>query len=130
MKLKCFDTTVAGIVSAKPYIRLNAKTGLMGLNASLVRNLKITAGDRISFYQDESSPKDWYLAKSAEGFLVRSKDDSAFVNNAHTAKSIIESLQKVLGGVTKVGFRVSEEPVQDGDITLYAIITINPINPK
>ncbi len=98
MKLKCFDTSVVGVVSARPYIRINGKTGLIGFNSTLTRNLNLSKGDRVSFYQDESSPKDWYLARSGDGFAVRMKEESSSLNNVHTAKSLIESLQKVRGG--------------------------------
>lgn len=53
----------------KPAITLR-KTGIITLNRVAAERMGLSAGDRITFCQDENNQGDWYLKKHPEGILL------------------------------------------------------------
>ncbi|WP_407512843.1 hypothetical protein, partial [Elizabethkingia miricola] len=63
MKLKQFSKTYER--SNRPMIRLNKKTGLFTINGACVEKIGLDPEkDLLQFFQDEDSPKDWYVCLS------------------------------------------------------------------
>lgn len=56
----------------KPAITLR-KTGIITLNRVAAERMGLSAGDRITFCQDENNQGDWYLKKHPEGILLGPK---------------------------------------------------------
>lgn len=121
MKLKEFKPTIVRI--GKPTINFN-RNGAISISQTAVEKAGITAEKKISFFQDESRPKDWYFSVS-EGvseFKIRkhTKNGSMLFNCKSLQQEIIASLG--LDTDTNISFPIGEVSVVDG-VKLYPIIT-------
>lgn len=95
MKLKKYDVSVNTGRSVEPTISFS-DSGVIRISKSATDALNIKAGDRLSLFQDEDSPTDWYLSKDKDGFPTRpgSTKDSGSVqfNSANTRNDFYQSL--------------------------------------
>ncbi|MDE5525671.1 hypothetical protein [Elizabethkingia meningoseptica] len=95
MKLKQFSKTYER--SHRPMIRLNKKSGLFTFNGQCVEKIGIDPNkDLLRFFQDEDSPKDWFICLSSDsGFKVRVDKagcKAAFMNNTALVRALIKTL--------------------------------------
>lgn len=105
------------IMNGRPKINIG-KSGYIRLSGSLVRESHLTAGDMVSFHQDEENPTDWYFKKGGELILRAPDSDSVSLtcNSSFLSKKIRGSL-KISDNVS---IPISTEPVEG---EYYALIT-------
>lgn len=131
MKLKQFNTTNSTLIrDSSPRIHLG-KNGAITISVGLCRLMDLKNGSRIELLQNTESPKDWYIAKSEDGFVLRAQDSGMLIFNCAAAvKSLIKSLNFNTPPLSGVTFQVSSAFVEEGKTMMYLIITSKPINLK
>lgn len=96
MKLKSFNAhnAASSKYSRLPSVNIGYTSGIIYFNESAKQLTNIKAGDKIEFLQDEDNPKDWYLAKSENGFEVRDKKKSkgVLVQSSKIVKELLHSI--------------------------------------
>lgn len=119
MKLKAFVNTRTR--PSECTMRMSLKTGLFTFTKSAKEKIGIDAEkDKIMFFQDEESPKDWFVCKSKEGFTVRTgSDDTTLHFNASTLKEQLRKTHQSVG--TSVLFHIGGETVIDG-VNYYPLL--------
>ncbi|EPL7677464.1 hypothetical protein RG089_000599 [Elizabethkingia anophelis] len=95
MKLKQFSKTYER--SNRPMIRLNKKTGLFTINGACVEKIGLDPEkDLLQFFQDEDSPKDWYVCLSTSSGYKSRTDKKAckavFMNSSSLVKELVKTL--------------------------------------
>jgi hypothetical protein len=113
--------TRSGSRAAKPTISF-AKAGMITISGAAVAILKLKEGDKVSIFQDEEEPKDWYIAPDPAGFEIRPiKSGKAWAfNNAAIAGAVRLAL-KAEGSVV---FPIAAEPALESEgLQCYAILT-------
>ncbi|MCK6611576.1 MAG: hypothetical protein L6Q78_11110 [Bacteroidia bacterium] len=127
MKLKIFDNETSMRAKAgRNSINVSFKKGLIRFSSMLVNTMHLKKGDCISFGQDESNPKDWYLFKSKTGFELRMNKELLLLNNIGTVRAISDSL----GIDYSTSFLVAKEPIKSDGIEYWPIITKSGIKSK
>lgn len=113
MKLRQFTKTYER--TQRPMLRFARKSGLVTINKAAVEKIGLNAENHfVQFFQDEDSPKDWYISLGSEtGFKVRQdkKDcNAAFMNNSALVKELVTTLSIpedcnsfIIGGHTEMG---------------------------
>ena len=138
MKLKKFnEENTPRTRRCDPTIRFVRKTGLISISAEAGRILGMDSDVRLEFFQNEEVTKDWYisLTRDQQGFQFRSKGSLYLLNSVSMCRSILDSLKTdrpvyasheidITKGAT---FRISTDPVIQGEKKLYYIITGKPL---
>ncbi len=127
MKLKIYNRQ--NIVSAratklKPRITISYKPGLIAFSKSATELLGLKKDTKLSFYQDETRPKDWYIGVDAdpEGFALRlDKSVRPAFNSTPLARLILDSI----GATGTQRLLIAPKPTDDG---LWVIITSSAKN--
>jgi len=105
-----------------------SKVGVLRLNKKAAQLLGIANGDRVSLFQDENRPQDWYISKTDSGLICRNaygKDREAKVaNNARLAAELHEQFAPSEKSVT---IQMAQEPI---DVGYYALITAKLVAKK
>ncbi|MCL6101012.1 MAG: hypothetical protein M1292_00755 [Bacteroidetes bacterium] len=113
MKLKqVFAASSASKAKIAPTVSINYFNGRMRFNAPTVVLLDLKESDKLAFYQDEESPRDWYFMKSkGVGSLplkVTQNSKALCVNNAKLVRPMLQSM----GISTPTQFLIGEELVE------------------
>lgn len=107
------------------YVSIN-KAGVFHFSKDFVVENNIKEGERIDFFQDEESLKDWYfsISKTGQSPLRSNKGNtwSLMVNCSFMAKKIKESISFDIDKTLTVPIGLSD--VIDG-LTIFPIITAN-----
>lgn len=127
MKLKEFNLTNSSFIkTGEPTISCNVTAGLVNLSPELCKIMKLGDGRRVSLFQDEENPQDWYITETTDGFRLREDkkgrggNSAITFNNTTTVKAMAKSL-KIVGNYFKC--RVGDTPVVVGKTSYYPIIT-------
>ncbi|MBN1187015.1 MAG: hypothetical protein JXB49_32355 [Bacteroidales bacterium] len=131
MKLKKYNANNSLLIrDASPRIRFS-NTGAITISVGLTRLMGLKNGSRIELLQNPDSPKDWYIAESADGFILRLQDSGALICNcAAAARSVIKSLNLTSPPIHGVTFPVSSALIEEEGTKMHPIITLKPINFK
>ncbi len=124
MKLKSFNAeNSASLRTGSATVNINHGSGVLTLSRVAVLELGLKAGDSIELHQDESSPKDWYISKSENGFTLREKAKEAngmlMFNNTTVAREILSSLN-IDGNASML---IATEATSLDGVELFAILT-------
>jgi len=99
MKLKTFNTINVASLSSKiqkPFIQVNAKTGLFNINNAACELMGLKDNDMIQFHQSEEEPSDWYLEQvKKDGFVIRNKENVGkgnLFNSTKICRMIFDSI--------------------------------------
>jgi len=92
MRLKKFEKVYHR--TGRPYFRFYRKTGLFTISKPMIKKIGLMPTDKLSFFQDEDSPKDWYLCIDQDkGTAIRFKRcGTCQMNNALLLKELVDSL--------------------------------------
>ena len=113
MKLKqIFATSSASKAKIAPTVSINYFNGRIRFNFPTVELLELSDKDRLSFFQDEESPKDWYFMKSkGPGSLplkVTQNSKALCINNAKLVRPMLRSM----GVSNPTQFLIGEQPIE------------------
>lgn len=110
-----------------PIIKIIPKMGFITLNHRACELLVIEPGQRVVLAQDESSPKEWYIAKtdSLAGFTLRSYPKSRTLHLQST--TIVDLILKSLDiqERKRITFQLANKPTVTKDHLLFAILINN-----
>ena len=104
------------------FISIN-KAGLFHFSKDLGIALELKEEDKVSFYQDETQPKDWYFAIEKEGKnkIRKSYDGRGFMTNA---QSISKEIKIALGKSTDKTLQIMVgQPTNINGIDYYPMLT-------
>lgn len=93
MKLKAFQSTNQRL--GRPIIRFSKKTGTITITKSAALKMELSSDDKVKFFQDEDSPKDWYVSFEKEnGLSIRTlKDSGGYIfNNSGLKNEFVKTL--------------------------------------
>ncbi len=71
------------------------KNGVIRLNELVVEHLILCSGNKINFYQDKDSPKDWFIKIEDDGLVLREKKSygkGLLLQSASITRDMIKSL--------------------------------------
>ena len=80
--------------NTEPLIHVS-KSGIITFNQQLINELKLVQKRKISFFQDEDSPKDWYIKlDTINGIPLKEKKNSSilYIQYKNLSDKILESL--------------------------------------
>jgi hypothetical protein len=107
-----FDPESCGHSHTAPLMHFSA-SGVISLNSSAVKLLNLQAGDCIKLLNSKRNPKEWYVLKFKDGFLLKKAYDkkckSLMTNNSFTCKAIMTALNKDKGFNIKIGLQPDED---------------------
>lgn len=123
-KLQIFDSkSVSGKSTSSPIISVNPTSGVINLNASLVKDINLEDGQQVAFSRDKETGN-WYLMKvlneATGGFVVRVYLDKG--KATFSCKSLVLELLKdhKIKGNDAQRFSVdTEHPSPAGDYMCY-----------
>ncbi len=123
MNLKKYDTTTDCGIFQGPYVRIT-KGGIWTFNKVTAKDLGVKVGDRITIFQDEENPKDWYLHidRSPSGFLVRDSAGQLRFSSKPSFVRMIESLGKDPKKISSAAIQIGKPFDHDG-LELLPLIT-------
>lgn len=103
------------------YLSFYLKTGQILFSSSLVKNLKLYNGRKISFFKDKNSEKDFYLKlDTSNGFVIKTnKKGSMRISSLSFIKYFYEEFKNLIQNKNSFRVKVSIE-IHDG---YYALIT-------
>lgn len=122
LKLKKYDATTSGQGGGRdPQVTFGNK-GLISINKSAMKMLKLTEKDKLSFFEDEESEGDWFLAKDKDGIKFRVSSTGSFcANSSHVCKDVCASLMKEPG--VSLRCPITEKSIKQDDLELWPIFT-------
>lgn len=122
MKLKKIDKSSSTHFSkGEKRISLYMKNGTLNFSSELARCGIFKPNQLIAFFQDETRPKDWYMAECETGFALKAKKDGTFtLTSSKFTHAIVESIG--FNGKS-CSFLVATEPIDLDGVKYYAILT-------
>lgn len=124
MKLRTFNATniQKGTKNLKPFIYINAVSGVISMNRGACDMLGVREGDGVQMPQDEDDPENWFIEKSKkDGFILRGNGNKTAMmfNCSGLVRQICKSM-----GYTGRGARIHiGEEVTFGKLTMFTLIT-------
>jgi hypothetical protein len=128
MKLKVFNAANSkSFVQGKSLLRINKRGGLLTFSGAATTVMGVKHGDKIVVVQDEESPENFYVHKTAspDGFVLRGKLGSKNGVAFNCSKLANMLAPKHLGISYPIGAAVEI----DG-MTYHLIVTAKPMNEK
>lgn len=99
------------------------KNGVIRLNEPAVEYLSMFPGNKINFYQDKDSPKDWFIKIEDDGIVLREKKSYGKGLLLQSA-SITRDMIKSLGFESRFMALLAKEPLNFNNTEgFYAILT-------
>jgi hypothetical protein len=124
MNLKAFNTENC-VRKVNGQIALHvSKAGGMSFSAIATVHLDLHPGDGVEFFLDETA-KQWYVAKSKseKAFIVRKEGEKNAKINSATVTILLMQAAKATGKSAR--FLISKDPIIEGGVNLYPVITRN-----
>ena len=133
MKLKVYDKrNSCSISTGRPTVRISRKAGLLTFQKGAIALLGLLPGDRLIVCNDEDSPRDWYIHKTAdpEAFAPKPKGKAGAnivqFNSSILAAKVLDSA----GVAERASFAISKTPAIINGMEYWPLITANPIGAK
>jgi hypothetical protein len=124
MQLKKYDSLNA-FATRKGISTISfSEAGGISISGEACEKIGLSAGDRVSLFQDETKPEDWYLAKDKDGFALRqssSKAKGCSFNSAAICEKVLESVS--WKEKKSPVFRLVTEATTVNKMKLYPILT-------
>ena len=121
MKLVKQVSTHCGNIIA-PMISVS-KNGVMRINQPAVIQFSASEGQKLNIYQDEDSPKDWYIKFEDDGLILRKKESQG-KGLLFQSSSIARDMIKSLGFETRFSAQIAKNKMIAPNVEgFYAIIT-------
>lgn len=122
MKLKSFnaENSASSKYNRLPSVNIGYTSGIVYFNEAAKALANLKAGDKIEFLQDEDNPKDWYFAKSVDGFELRDKKNSKgiMVQSSKITKELLHSIEVYKPATMRIA-----EAIPFDERKLFPIIT-------
>ena len=133
MKLKVYDKrNSCSFSTGRPTVRISRKAGLLTFQKGAISLLGLLPGDKLIVCNDEDSPRDWYIHKTAdpEAFAPKQKG-KAGANIVQFNSSILATKVLDSAGVAgRASFAISKTPAIINGMEYWPLITANPIGIK
>ncbi len=133
MKLKVYDKKNSNLfLVGKPTVRISRKAGLLTFQKGAIELMGLVPGDKLIVCNDEDSPRDWYIHKTAdpEGFAPKAKGkinaNIVQFNSTILAAKILDSA----GVAQRASFTISKTPATINGMEHWPLITANPMGVK
>jgi len=102
------------------------ETGRISFSKQLMRELNITRGTKLSFFQDKDKPTEWYIAiNTPNGIPVITRESGKETGRGNfQCKAIVETFFLSLKYTSKsVSLIVSNEPEEKDGVKYYQLMT-------
>ena len=122
MKLKIYNITNSkNFVPGKSTLRVNERAGLLTFSKTAGKMMGFQEGCRIEICQDEDSPKDFFVFKSAspDAFPLRIKENSPSFNCVKLATLLLdegEEKKHVVNLGRSATFLIGQAQIIDDDV--------------
>ena len=128
MELEIYDKKCSSVKVAGPAIRLT-KQGVIYFNKPAIDLLNLAGGNSVSFANDKTRPKDWYLFRDADGLPLKpksGKDKTTGVPSLGIATAVICSkIRQTLSlpADKNISIEIALEPTAENGKSLHALLT-------
>lgn len=128
MELNIYNKECISLSYAGPAVRLT-KQGVIYFTKTAMELLNLSDGNMVSFANDKTRPKDWYLFRDADGMPLKPKsgkdtktgDQSYGISSKFLVTKIKETLS--IPADKNISIEIAREPLLENGKAYYALLT-------
>jgi len=125
-----------------PYVHLNGKNGVIAFSRKASEMIGLTDKCGISVFQDEDSPRDWFVAldSDAQAFKVRKTVSGFCFNNSGIARRILDCIGVPPSAATNppgrdtskmaASVQIVVNPTQIDGVNYFLLLTAKPLTQR